>query len=73
MKPTADQYHIRVKGHLDERWTDWFDGFEVKFAGEVTDLSGFVVDQASLHGMLSKIRDLGLTLILVELINTLED
>lgn len=72
MKPHADHYHIRVRGHLDERWADWFDGFEMQFSGEDTDLYGSVVDQAGLHGILSKIRDLGLMLLLVECVDCLE-
>jgi hypothetical protein len=59
-------YKIRVKGHLDERWSDWFDGLEITnlMGGEVV-LSGEIVDQAALHGMLAKVRDLGLPLIAV--------
>jgi hypothetical protein len=59
-------YHIRVKGNLDEKWADWFDGF-VKTSrddGE-TLLTGTVVDQAALHGVLGKIHGLGLPLLLV--------
>ncbi len=59
-------YHIRVKGNLDEKWADWFDGF-VKFSrdnGE-TLLTGAGVDQAALHGVLGKIHSLGLPLLLV--------
>ena len=57
------QYQIRVKGQLDERWTDWFEGMNVKSEGGVTTLSGPLNDQAALHGILSRIRDLGLPLI----------
>jgi hypothetical protein len=56
-------YEIRVKGHLDERWSDWFDGLEItnlKY-GEAT-LCGDIVDQAALHGVLAKVRDLNLPL-----------
>jgi len=60
-------YHIRVKGNLDQRWSDWFDGFGITpQAGDETLLSGPVADQAALHGLLNKIRDLGLPLLLVK-------
>jgi hypothetical protein len=60
-------YHIRIAGHLDERWQRWFDGMSITLlpAGE-TLISGPVVDQSALHGMLSRIRDLGLELISVQ-------
>ncbi len=58
-------YHIRVKGNLDHRWSDWFDGFAIApQPGDETLLSGPVADQAALHGLLNKIRDLGLPLLL---------
>jgi hypothetical protein len=59
-------YHIRVKGNLDEKWADWFDGFVMtsRNSGE-TLLSGAATDQAALHGVLGKIRSLGLPLLLV--------
>ena len=59
-------YHIRVKGNLDEKWADWFVGFVMvtRDNGE-TLLSGEVVDQAALQGVLSKIHSLGLPLLLV--------
>jgi hypothetical protein len=59
-------YEIRVKGHLDERWSDWFDGLEItNLQNGETMLYGYVVDQAALHGVLAKVRDLGLQLIAV--------
>ena len=60
-------YHIRVKGNLDERWADWFDGFVMasRDSGE-TLLSGAVADQAALHGVLGKISSLGLPLLIVK-------
>ncbi len=59
-------YHIRVKGNLDEKWADWFDGFVMTSRGNgETLLSGEVVDQAELHGVLGKIHGLGLSLLLV--------
>ncbi len=69
------QYHIRVKGHLDQRWSDWFDGLTITNApnGEAI-LSGTIVDQAALHGVLMKVRDLGLPLLAVSLVGPdLED
>jgi hypothetical protein len=59
-------YKIRVKGHLDRRWSDWFDGLEIiNLQSGETILSGDVVDQAALHGVLAKVRDLNLLLISV--------
>ena len=57
-------YRITVKGHLDSEWSDWFDGLTITLVdnGE-TILSGPVVDQTALHGVLIKIRDLGLPLL----------
>lgn len=59
-------YEIRLKGHLDDKWTDWFEG--LTFTREIngtTILTGPVADQAALHGHLRKVRDLGLPLISV--------
>ena len=57
-------YQIRLQGHLGRRWTDWFEGLTITLEdnGE-TLLTGPVVDQAALHGLLRKIRDLGMPLI----------
>lgn len=57
-------YEIRLKGHLDDKWVDWFDGLTItrEDNGE-TVLRGLVVDQAALHGVLRKVRDLGLPLL----------
>jgi hypothetical protein len=59
-------YRIWVMGHLDERWSDWFDGLEITNLdnGEAM-LSGDIVDQAALHGVLAKVRDLNLALVAV--------
>ncbi len=59
-------YEIRIKGHLDDRWVDWFEGLTITLEdnGE-TLLTGLVVDQAALHGWLSKVRDLGMPLLSV--------
>jgi hypothetical protein len=59
-------YHIRVEGNLDEKWTDWFEGLAMTARDDgQTLLSGAVVDQAALHGVLAKIHRLGLPLLLV--------
>jgi hypothetical protein len=59
-------YHIKVKGNLDPKWADWFEGFILESHGDgETLLTGKMPDQAALHGMLSKINNLGLRLILV--------
>jgi hypothetical protein len=58
-------YQIRVGGHLDARWAAWFDGFELTQDGDGTVIQGPVVDQAALHGVIQKVRDLGLPLISV--------
>ncbi len=67
--PTTDPgqpmiYQIRIKGHLDPRWMEWFGGLAITLEdnGE-TLLTGPVVDQAALHGLLRKVRDLGMPLI----------
>jgi hypothetical protein len=63
----SDIYHIRVKGHLDPNWADWFDGLTITLeANGATLLTGPVIDQSALHGLLKKIRDLGLPLLLVQ-------
>jgi hypothetical protein len=66
-------YHIRVKGILDEKWSDWFDGFAITpQADDETLLAGPVADQAALHGLLGKIRDLGLPLLSVQRVESEE-
>jgi hypothetical protein len=59
-------YQIRIKGHLDRGWTGWFEGLTIQLAdnGE-TLLTGPVVDQAALHGLLRKVRDAGMPLLSV--------
>ena len=62
----ARRYELRVKGHLDPRWAEWFDGLTLTQAGDgTTVVHGPIVDQAALHGLLQKLRDLGLPLISV--------
>ncbi|MCE1253086.1 MAG: hypothetical protein LWX83_06000 [Anaerolineae bacterium] len=64
-------YRIRVKGELSAQWLDWFDGLTLTVTpqGE-TELTGAVNDQAALHGLLAKIRDLNLCITLVERIES---
>jgi len=60
-------HRIRVKGNLDRKWSDWFDGFTISAQADGTTLlTGPVVDQAALHGLFAKIRDLGLSLLSVK-------
>lgn len=68
-KPTPNQpvvYRIRIKGHLSHEWTDWFEGLTITLEENGnTLLTGPVVDQAALHGLLKKVRDLGMPLVSV--------
>jgi hypothetical protein len=58
------QYEIRVKAVLDARWSAWFDGLQVSSSDRAeTTITGRVADQAALHGLLAKVRDLGLELL----------
>ena len=62
----AGPYVLRIAGHLDERWSTWFGGMTVTHEQDgTTTLHGAVVDQAELHGVLAKVRDIGATLISV--------
>ena len=62
----AGRYEIRLKGHLDNRWASWFDGLTLTANSDgTTTLHGVVVDQSALHGLLQKVRDVGLPLISV--------
>jgi hypothetical protein len=62
----AGHYEIRLTGHLDARWTAWFDGLAVTHEGNgTTVISGVIADQAALHGVLQRVRDLGLPLVSV--------
>lgn len=61
-----DVYEIRIRGHLGREWTDWFGGLSITLEVDGdTLLTGTVVDQAALHGLLRRVRDLGMPLISV--------
>jgi hypothetical protein len=62
-------YRIKLKSHLESKWSDWFEGMVISHKDEVTILSGQLEDQAALHGLLNRIRDLNLTLLSVEQID----
>jgi hypothetical protein len=62
----SGRYEIRLEGHLEDRWAAWFDGLSLTHESDgTTVLHGSVVDQAALHGLLQKVRDLGLPLVSV--------
>jgi hypothetical protein len=62
--PDPRQYQLRVAGGLSARWSEWFEGFTITPAGNGdTLITGWVADQAALHGLLKKLRDLGLPLL----------
>ena len=65
MAETPAHYEIRVEGVLGEHWSAWFDGLQVSSEGNDTVISGVIPDQPALHGLLNRIRDLGLCLISV--------
>ena len=63
-------YEIRLKGHLNNRWADWFEGLTITLEDQGdTLLTGLVVDQAALHGLLKRVRDLGMPLLSVNFVN----
>jgi hypothetical protein len=69
-REAAGRYEIRLAGHLGERWAAWFDGAAIRQERDgVTVVTGFVPDQAALHGLLNRVRDLGLPLISVQRID----
>lgn len=70
LKPTTEPsqpmaYQIRIKGHLSRQWTDWFEGLAITLEDNGDTLLSGLVDQAALHGLLKKVRDLGTPLISV--------
>jgi hypothetical protein len=65
------RYEIRLRGHLDSRWAAWFDGLSLSNENDgTTVIGGPVADQAALHGLIQKTRDLGLPLISVTFVET---
>ena len=70
----ARLYQIRIKGHLGARWTEWFEGLTItQEENGDTLLTGTVIDQAALHGVLRKVRDLGLTLLSLVRVDPTQD
>lgn len=73
-QPQPEILEIRLKGHLDTRWASWFDGLTISQTEDGdTVLAGPVADQAALHGLLKKVRDLGLPLLSINPINHKEN
>ena len=70
---TPVPYRIRLKERLDDKWSDWFEQMAISTEGGQTILTGPVADQAALHGLLIRIRDLNLTLLAVERIEPDEE
>ena len=67
----TDRYEIRLEGRLDQRWSDWFEGFALTNESDgTTTLTGNVIDQAALHGLLRRVSDLGVTLLSVNTITS---
>ncbi len=70
-RPEARRYEIRLAGHLDARWAEWFDGLAVsRDIDGTTVIRGPITDQAALHGLLQRVRDLGLPLVSVTRVDT---
>ena len=66
-------YQITIKGHLGHQWTDWFEGLVITLEDNGdTLLTGLVIDQAALHGLLKKVRDLGMPLVSVIQVQSIE-
>ena len=59
-------YEIQVKGYLDARWSELFEGMNIAWNDNVTTISGMVADQAALHGLLARVRDYGLVLLSIK-------
>ena len=70
----GEWYEIKLGVHLDERWLDWFDGYSFSHSSDgTTSLTGKVVDQAALHGVLKKLRDLGIPITSLARVGSAED
>jgi hypothetical protein len=68
--PDTAAYQIRIEGHLGQQWADWFEGMSITPEdGGDTLLTGPLADQAALHGLLKKVRDLGMTLVSINRID----
>ena len=68
---TNQNYQIRIKGHLGAQWAEWFDGLTITLENNGdTLLTGIITDQSKLHGLLKKIRDLGMPLISIADVNS---
>jgi len=67
-QPTV--YQIRIKGHLGPQWMDWFEGLTITLEEDNTLLTGLVSDQSALHGILKKVRDLGVPLLSVNSVDS---
>jgi hypothetical protein len=61
----AGKTEIKIQGHLDKKWKNWFTGMELRYEGDNTIISGIIKDESEMHGILNKIRDLNLVLISV--------
>lgn len=69
--PTPVWYELRIEGHLDAYWSAWFGGFAITHDDDgTTTLRGVVADQSQLHGLLAKVRDLGVALVSVTPLDT---
>ncbi len=69
-RPAATRYRLQVAGHLDQHWSPWFGLLTLTHEEDgTTSLTGAVADQAELHGLLAKIRDLGVTLLSVAVVD----
>jgi hypothetical protein len=67
----SGRYEVRLTGHLDAHWTAWFDGLTVSHENDgTTAITGEVVDQAALHGLIQRVRDLGLPLVSVRKVDS---
>jgi hypothetical protein len=69
----STKYRIKLKGRLDPKWSDWFEQMKISTEGGETILTGPVADQAALHGLLIRIRDLNLTLLSLERIKPVKN
>jgi hypothetical protein len=66
-------YRLKLKGCLDHKWSDWFEQMAISTEGDQTILTGPVADQAALHGLFTRIRDLNLTLLAVERLEPVQE